>query len=319
MGGTSYLKGWSGSDALALAGNSLSDGGDATVLVPGVDFVAPSMSADREVMVGLVDPTQIGLQEGIDLVINPLLLRDVLEPGDYYLTVLTGDIVNAAEYAGYAGRESASSVEGFMSAPWSRLHIDFTVLSQASPDVYLTGGASDCWDEDLLVCSIEISEGEDLSSFEDFIQIIAKNPGVDASPYHGQIYSTLDSSGDSSITRHVVGGAFDTCPCSCGMADCPGDTSVGPPRCVQCCKDWCKDKDVRVWGDIDSGNADDEQDTELAEERSATDDSVRVLCYCRDGSVSSCIQSYLQGVQILRVHDVNEINQSIKVFKELIK
>ena len=58
------------------------------------------------------------------------------------------------------------------------------------------------------------------------------------------------------------------------MADCPGDTSVGPPRCVQCCKDWCKDKDVRVWSDIDSGNADDEQDTELAEERSATDDSV---------------------------------------------
>ena len=25
------------------------------------------------------------------------------------------------------------------------------------------------------------------------------------------------------------------------------------------------------------------------------------------------------GVQILRVHDVNEVNQSIKIFKELIK
>ena len=37
------------------------------------------------------------------------------------------------------------------------------------------------------------------------------------------------------------------------------------------------------------------------------------------GTVSSCIYGMLQGVQILRVHDVNEINQSIKVFKELIK
>tara|TARA_B100000029_G_scaffold369594_1_gene363447 strand:- start:9 stop:1055 length:1047 start_codon:yes stop_codon:yes gene_type:complete len=35
------------------------------------------------------------------------------------------------------------------------------------------------------------------------------------------------------------------------------------------------------------------------------------------GTVSSCIYSLLQGVQILRVHDVNEINQSIKVFKKL--
>ena len=35
------------------------------------------------------------------------------------------------------------------------------------------------------------------------------------------------------------------------------------------------------------------------------------------GTVSSCIYSILQGVQILRVHDVNEINQGIKVFKKL--
>ncbi len=35
------------------------------------------------------------------------------------------------------------------------------------------------------------------------------------------------------------------------------------------------------------------------------------------GTVSSCIQSYLQGVQILRVHDVKEINQAFKVFKKL--
>ena len=37
------------------------------------------------------------------------------------------------------------------------------------------------------------------------------------------------------------------------------------------------------------------------------------------GTVSSCIQAYLQGVQILRVHDIKEINQAFKVFKELQK
>ncbi|OCW82024.1 dihydropteroate synthase, partial [Pelagibacteraceae bacterium GOM-A4] len=35
------------------------------------------------------------------------------------------------------------------------------------------------------------------------------------------------------------------------------------------------------------------------------------------GTVSSCIQAYLQGVQILRVHDVKEISQAFKVFKGL--
>ena len=37
------------------------------------------------------------------------------------------------------------------------------------------------------------------------------------------------------------------------------------------------------------------------------------------GTISSSIFALMQGVQVLRVHDVNEINQSIKVFKELIK
>ena len=36
------------------------------------------------------------------------------------------------------------------------------------------------------------------------------------------------------------------------------------------------------------------------------------------GTTSSCIYAMLQGVQILRVHDVNEIKQAIKVFKKLI-
>ena len=35
------------------------------------------------------------------------------------------------------------------------------------------------------------------------------------------------------------------------------------------------------------------------------------------GTVSSCIQANLQGVQILRVHDVKEINQAFKVFRKL--
>ena len=37
------------------------------------------------------------------------------------------------------------------------------------------------------------------------------------------------------------------------------------------------------------------------------------------GTISSSIFAMMQGVQMLRVHDVNEVNQSIKVFKELIK
>ena len=35
------------------------------------------------------------------------------------------------------------------------------------------------------------------------------------------------------------------------------------------------------------------------------------------GTISSSLYAMMQGVQILRVHDVNEINQSIKVFKSL--
>ena len=37
------------------------------------------------------------------------------------------------------------------------------------------------------------------------------------------------------------------------------------------------------------------------------------------GTISSSVFAMMQGVQILRVHDVNEVNQSIKVFKKLIK
>ena len=36
------------------------------------------------------------------------------------------------------------------------------------------------------------------------------------------------------------------------------------------------------------------------------------------GTISSSIFAMLQGVQMLRVHDVNEVNQAIKVFKSLI-
>ena len=35
------------------------------------------------------------------------------------------------------------------------------------------------------------------------------------------------------------------------------------------------------------------------------------------GTVSSSIYAMLQGVQILRVHNINEVNQSIKIFKTL--
>jgi len=37
------------------------------------------------------------------------------------------------------------------------------------------------------------------------------------------------------------------------------------------------------------------------------------------GTIASSLYSMMQGVQILRIHDVNELTQSIKVFKKLIK
>ena len=37
------------------------------------------------------------------------------------------------------------------------------------------------------------------------------------------------------------------------------------------------------------------------------------------GTVASSMYAIMQGVQILRIHDVNELRQSIKVFKKLIK
>ena len=35
------------------------------------------------------------------------------------------------------------------------------------------------------------------------------------------------------------------------------------------------------------------------------------------GTISASLYAMMQGVQILRVHDVNEVNQSIKIFKSL--
>ena len=37
------------------------------------------------------------------------------------------------------------------------------------------------------------------------------------------------------------------------------------------------------------------------------------------GTISSSIFAMMQGIQLLRVHDVNEVIQSIKVFKEINK
>jgi len=37
------------------------------------------------------------------------------------------------------------------------------------------------------------------------------------------------------------------------------------------------------------------------------------------GTIASSLYSMMQGVQILRIHDVNELMQGIKVFKQLIK
>ena len=37
------------------------------------------------------------------------------------------------------------------------------------------------------------------------------------------------------------------------------------------------------------------------------------------GTIASSIYLMMQGVQILRIHDVNEVIQAIKVYKEMIK
>ena len=56
-----------------------------------------------------------------------------------------------------------------------------------------------------------------------------------------------------------------------------------------------------------------EEDKEFIKDISRENDTKERI----GGTVSSCIQAYLQGVQILRVHDIKEINQAFKVFKEL--
>ena len=49
-------------------------------------------------------------------------------------------------------------------------------------------------------------------------------------------------------------------------------------------------------------------------------DILNVSCFGDStGTVSASIFAMKQGIQMIRVHDVNEINQSLKVFKELIK
>ena len=55
--------------------------------------------------------------------------------------------------------------------------------------------------------------------------------------------------------------------------------------------------------------------TYLLEEISKNNDSKLRI----GGTVASSIYMMTQGVQILRVHDVNEIMQSIKVYKEIVK
>jgi dihydropteroate synthase len=37
------------------------------------------------------------------------------------------------------------------------------------------------------------------------------------------------------------------------------------------------------------------------------------------GTIASSIYLMMQGIQILRIHDVNELLQGIKVFKEIVK
>ena len=41
--------------------------------------------------------------------------------------------------------------------------------------------------------------------------------------------------------------------------------------------------------------------------------------YRLGGTISSSLFTMMQGIQVLRIHDVNEVIQAIKIFKKLIK
>ena len=213
------------------ASSEVSDANEkVTLLLPGYDYAAPYMSTSAQSVSGLLSPTSIQLVEGVDLVITFSQLQNILGAGEYELEVLTGQEVDSSEFMGYAQRSNTNSSNGFMSSPWSRASMEFSVLPKASPDVYLTGGGSDCWDDKLMLCTIEIPQGAATDTIVDIIDIIVKNP-TSNSPYLAQVevlFSTntdlsanilIPSNSNSQTVPGVVRVVEEICPSKLDLDD----------------------------------------------------------------------------------------------------
>ncbi len=61
-------------------------------------------------------------------------------------------------------------------------------------------------------------------------------------------------------------------------------------------------------------NPENHTETKFSKDIAGKNDSIDRI----GGTTSSSIHAFLQGVQILRVHNVNEIKQSIKVFNKIL-
>jgi len=145
------------------------------VLVPGTDFLSPAIIADADAYAGFLRPSTIHLVPGVDIII-PVDDFD-LPAGEYVILIASGVEVSANEFMpfGHTWVSDSSHPASFMTAPWSRMRVNLSIAPTTSPEVYLAGGGSDCWDEDGAVCTIHTSL-DDLSDLEDYIEIIMRNP-----------------------------------------------------------------------------------------------------------------------------------------------
>ena len=145
------------------------------VLVPGTDFLSPAITADADAYAGFFRPSTIHLVPGADIIIP---VDDFeLPSGEYVILIASGVEVSTNEFMSFGqGWDSDSShPASFMTAPWSRMRVSLSIAPPTSPEVYLAGGGSDCWDEDGAVCTIHTAI-EDLDDMDDYLEIIMRNP-----------------------------------------------------------------------------------------------------------------------------------------------
>lgn len=145
------------------------------VLVPGTDFLSPAITADADAYAGFFRPSTIQLVPGVDIIIP---VDDFgLPSGEYVILIASVVEVQANEFMSFGQGWSSDSSHpaSLMTAPWSRMRVSLSIEPPTSPEVYFTGGASDCWDEDGAVCTIHTAI-EDLDDMDDYLEIIMRNP-----------------------------------------------------------------------------------------------------------------------------------------------